>query len=338
MVGCRMSAQRRRGLVRLAILVGSLVGLAVLGVSVFLGSSGGERTGTGAGGGPVPPARLTARVAGRLPTALHGDVTAAVPNGVLVIGGELPSATSTDRVYRFDPVSSRTVPDGTLLQPLHDAAATTVRGRTLVFGGGNTSTLDLVQELMPSGTATQVGRLPASLSDLAAVPLADAAYIIGGFDGQTPNASVLQTVNGAGFTRVARLPTPIRYAATATLGDKIYTFGGELADGSETDEIQEYDLGTERAVIAGHLPDPVSHAAAVDIQGAIYVLGGRVAGAATDRILRFDPSGNEAVRAGRLSQPVYDGAAAVYGGRGYLIGGIGRSGSALDTVISLRAS
>jgi hypothetical protein len=332
-----MSSQRRRGLVRLGILMGSLAGLAILAAGVFSGDSGRARTSTLAGNGPAPRARLGATTSPvRLTSALHGEAATATANGVLVIGGELPSGTSTDGVYRFDPISGRIEPYGRLAQPLHDAAAANVRGRTLVFGGGDTSTLDLVQALSPSGVATQVGRLPAALSDLAAVPLAGAAYTVGGFDGQTPDASVLQTVNGAAFTRVARLPTPVRYAATATIGDKIYAFGGELADGSETDEIQEYDVGTERSVVAGHLPAPVSHAAALDIHGSIYLLGGRVRGAATDRILRFDPSRSAVLPAGRLPYPVYDGAAAGFGGHGYLIGGLGRGGSALDTVIVLR--
>lgn len=330
-----MSAQRRRGLVRLAILVGSLVGLAVLAVSVFSGGSSGGGSGTSATRGHARPHRLTARVAGRLPETLHGNVATPTSNGVLVIGGELASGTSTDRVDRFDPTTGKTVPYGTLVQPLHDAAATTVRDRTMVFGGGQTSTIDLVQALSPGGTATQIGHLPTAVSDLSAVPLAGAAYVVGGFDGQKPDASVLQTTDGSSFVRVARLPTPVRYAATATVGDKIYAFGGELADGSETSEIQEYDLGTEHALIAGHMPDAMSHASAIDLGGTIYVLGGRVAGSASDKIYRFDPTGNTLVPAGRLPQPVYDGAAAVFGGRGYLAGGIGSSGSGLDSVISL---
>ena len=59
--------------------------------------------------------------------------------------------------------------------------------------------------------------------------------MLGGFDGQSPSASVLQTADGRAFKRVARLPTPVRYAAAATVGDKIYAFGGELGDGSDTD-------------------------------------------------------------------------------------------------------
>jgi hypothetical protein len=272
----------------------------------------------------------------RLPIGLHGLVVAASPRGLLAMGGEDRGGTSTDRVYRLDPPSGTIRPDGTLAQPLHDAAAATTNGQTLVFGGGNTSTLDSVQALQPGGSATIVGRLPDAVSDLSAVPLAGGAYVLGGFNGQTPSAAVFQTTTGRSFERVARLPTPVRYTAVATLGDKIYAFGGELADGSDTDEIQEYDIGTERAVVAGHLPMAVSHASAVTIDGAIYLLGGRVAGAASDRILRFDPSRNVGVPAGHLPHPVFDGAAGHFGGRAYLLGGLGRGDSALDSLIELR--
>jgi Kelch motif protein len=337
MVVPRMSDQRRRGLLRLVILLGSLVGLVILGFSALGGGSSGSHTSSTAASGRSAPARLTATVKPlRMPVALHGDAVMTRPTGLLVVGGELADGTSTDHVYSFDPLSGRIDDYGTLAQPLHDAAAAMVRGRPLVFGGGNTATLDMVQALSPSSTATQVGHLPTGLSDLAAVPLAGAAYVIGGFNGQNPDASVLQTVNGAAFERVARLPTPVRYAATATIGDKIYTFGGELADGTETNEIQEYDLGTEKAVIAGHLPDPLSHAAAVEIGGAIYLLGGRIRGAASDKILRFDPGKNVMSPAGRLPEGVYDGAAGTFQGRGYLLGGLGSSGSSLNTVIELR--
>ncbi len=333
-----MSPERRRGLVRLAILLGSIAGLTILGVNVVSGGSSRNGTASRAAetrSAAAAPTRLSGTVSrSRLPAALHGQAVARSSSGLLVIGGETSSG-STDHVYQFDPASGRTAPYGSLAQPLHDAAATTVNNETLVFGGGNTSTFDAVQALVSGGRATPVGHLPAALSDLSAVHVAGASYILGGYDGRTPSASVFQTTDGRAFVRVARLPTPIRYGAAATLGDKIYVFGGELADGSETSAIQEYDIATERSVVAGHLPDAVSHASAVTFHGAIYLLGGRIRGSASDRILRFDPARNVGVPAGRLPQPVFDGAAAVSGDRAYLLGGLGSGDSALDTVITL---
>jgi len=336
----RISPGRRRGLVRLGILLASAAALVVA-LTVISGSSGG---GTRSGGraaeaksAGTSPAALSADLSTwTLPVPLHGQAVAAAAGGLLVVGGETGSGASTDRVYRFDPISGKTVATGSLAQPLHDAAAATVGEETLVFGGGSTSTLDLVQALKPGAVATQVGRLPDAESDLSAVALAGGVYVLGGYDGSSPSASVLQTANGRAFERVARLQIPVRYTAAAALGDRIYAFGGELADGSDTNAIQEYDSGTGHSVIAGHLPSSVSHASAVTLGGTIYLLGGRVDGAASDRILRFDPSRNVVVGAGHLPRPVFDGAAGTYRDRGYLLGGLGAGVTPLDSVIELR--
>ena len=323
---------------RLVILLGSIAGLVILGWSVARGGGGGSRSSSASASGP-PPARLTAtELPARLPVPLHGLAAARVVNGILLVGGADSSDQSVDTVYRLDPKGpfGGTISTyGKLAAPLHDAAAATVDRQTLVFGGGNTSTVDTVQALAPGGVATPVGRLPEQLSDLSAITVGQAGYVIGGFNDKRPSASVYQTTDGRGFTRVAHLPTPVRYAAVAAIQDKIYVFGGELANGSDTNEIQEYDIATERAVVAGHLAEPVSHASAVTLDGGIYVLGGRRAGTASDRILRFDPARNMALPAGRLRFPVFDGAARTFGTHAYLVGGLGRNDTSLNTVIAL---
>jgi hypothetical protein len=329
-----VSAQRRRGLLRLGILLASIAGLVVLGWSVV-------RSG-GSGGGPSssptgpPPTRLTAAVThAHLPVPLHGLSLARTVNGLLVAGGANAADVSSDRVYLLDPKSARLTPAGTLVQPLHDAAAATLNRETLVFGGGNTSTLDLVQALEPGAVAKTVGRLPEAISDLSSVVVGRAVYLFGGFNGTSPSPSVLRTTDGRTFTRVARLPVPVRYAAVAATQDKIYVFGGELASGRDTNDIQEYDIATERSVVAGHLPDPISHASAISLDGGLFLIGGRRGGTGSDRILRFDPGRSVALPAGRLPGPVFDGAARTFGDHAYLVGGLGPSASPLDTVISL---
>ena len=49
----------------------------------------------------------------------------------------------------------------------------------------------------PSATANQVGRLPTVRSDLSAVTVGGRAYVLGGYDGNTPIDSVLQTADGS---------------------------------------------------------------------------------------------------------------------------------------------
>jgi hypothetical protein len=129
---------------------------------------------------------------------------------------------------------------------------------------------------------------------------------------------------------------PLRYTAVAAIGDRIYAFGGELGSGADTDQIQEYDIATKRAVGAGHLPESVSHASAVVLGGAIYLLGGRRSGSASDRVLRFDPSRKTAVPAGHLPAPVFDGAAGTVSGTAYLLGGINSKGTSVDSIVAVR--
>jgi hypothetical protein len=257
-------------------------------------------------------------------------------NGLLVIGGADRNDVSTGSVLRLDPASGKITAAGSLAQPLHDAAAASLGSQTLVFGGGSAATVDTAQSLTPGGGATVTGHLPAPASDLSALSVGGAAFVLGGYDGQRPLSSVLRTTDGRTFAGVGRLLDGVRYTATATLGGKIYAFGGELASGQDSSEIQEYDIATKRTVIAGHLPDPVAHAATVALHGTVYLLGGRRSGVASDQILRFDPSTNTAVPAGRLPHAVFDGAAATAGDRGFLVGGVGPTGTTLDSIIVVR--
>src|SRR4051812_4673912 len=173
-----MSAERRRGLLRLGILVVSILGLIVLGISVTRGGSG-SSSGAAARSGP-PAARLTATVLpARLPVPLHGLAAARNLNGLILIGGADSADRSRSSVYRFDPKGPNggtMTTYGSLSQPLHDAAAATLNRETLVFGGGNASTLDTVQALAPGGVAMPVGRLPEQLSDLSVLAVGKAAY------------------------------------------------------------------------------------------------------------------------------------------------------------------
>ena len=143
----------------------------------------------------------------------------------------------------------------------------------------------------------------------------------------------------AGTSRpIARLPVPVRYPAVAASGHTIYVFGGETAGGKPTDAIQAVDVATGDARVAGHLPDPLDHAAALTLGGRSYVLGGSVGGSATDRILAFDPASGAAKGAGFLPLPVTSAAATVDASTGYLVGGIDASGAPLASIITLRVA
>ena len=163
-------------------------------------------------------------------------------------------------------------------------------------------------------------------SDAATVRTSQATYVLGGTrrvaaGGRVPIASVLRSAaRGGGAVRVAKLPVAVRGAAGAAVGDKVFAFGGKLPRGRASDLVQEYDVATERSVIAARLPAAVTNAAAVTLDAFVYLVGGRVEGSPSREIIRFDPLRGRAVVAGRLPVPASGGiAVASRRRRGYLV-------------------
>jgi outer membrane protein assembly factor BamB len=319
----------------------ALAAIVILLIVVIGGNGGGNSA-------AVAPEYETTAVArpasNQLPEPISGEAVVAMPGGPLILGGLDSASGSVSGVFQLDPASGRLHEEGALSGPLHDAAAVTLGGKVLVFGGGTETSTDAVQALPATGgsiaagaTARQVGRLPTVRSDLSAVAVGNTAFVLGGYDGNQTIASVLATTDGSSFTQVAKLPAPGRYLAVAALGDRIYAFGGESASGTADDAIQEIDSRTGSAQIIGHLPAPLSHASTVVLGSSIFVLGGEMSGSPSDRIWRFEPGLKRVVAAGRLPQPIAAGDAATIGSTGYLIGGTGRGETTLATVVTVRA-
>jgi outer membrane protein assembly factor BamB len=286
---------------------------------------------------------VSAKLASPLPAPISGESAVAVPGGVVIIGGLDSSENSASGVFRMDRTTGKLAPVGSLETPLHDAAAATLGDRVLVFGGGAATSSDAVEALPAPGgaassgaTATVVGHLPTPRSDLSAVTIGGDAYLLGGYDGHTPTASVLRTTDGSSFSEVGSLPVPARYIATTALAGRIYAFGGESADGAATDAIREIDPESGEARVVARLPEAVSHAAAVTLGGRVYVLGGEAGGAPVDSIWAFDPATGRTTPAGRLPIAVSNAAVATSGTTAYLIGGKGAGGASLRNVIAMR--
>ncbi len=177
----------------------------------------------------------------------------------------------------------------------------------------------------------------------AAIRVAGATYLLGGVhrgaDGRRrPVASVLRTVGRGAPTRVAKLPMPVSGAAAAVVGDRLYAIGGRLASGKLSREVQEYDVATERSVIAARLPKALRHTSALTLDSYVYVLGGETRSGPTATILRFDPWRDAVSRAGHLPVRASGGAAAATRlRRGYLVGARVPGAGSLSFEITLRA-
>jgi outer membrane protein assembly factor BamB len=306
------------------------------------GSDGGEPSGSDPTQAIVATTLATHLTPIPLPAPISGESVVATKDGPLIAGGLDSSSSSVSGVFALGATGGHLRDVGSLTAPLHDAAATMLGNRVLVFGGGTETSTDTVQALAapggtvtPGTTAEDIGTLPTVRSDLSAVTLGKFAYVLGGYDGTKPIDSVLATGDGSSFTQVAKLPVPARYLAVAALGGRIYAFGGLTAGGIASDAIREVNPKTGSARVVGHLPEPVSHASALALDGSVYVLGGEANGTPTDRIWRFNSRYRNVVAAGRLPRPIAGGGVAVIGSIGYLIGGTGPGETPLATVIAL---
>ncbi len=259
-----------------------------------------------------------------------------------IVGGLDATGSSTGAIVRVATATGKSQPAGTLAEAVHDAAGVRKGGRILVFGGGTqaaTGTGD-VQSAAPDGSSSVVGRLPGPRADHVAARVGAATYVFGGDDGTTIVPDILRTTDGAAFTRIGALPVPVRYPALAVVGTAIYLFGGvsDPARGIDTVAVQRFDTASGVIDIVARLPASLSHASAVVLRDAVYLLGGYVDNRRlSDQILRFDPATGAVVAAGALPTPVSDAAAVVVDGRGYLVGGEGadRVPRAVVTIVTV---
>ena len=265
--------------------VAVVVAVAVAGWFAILPHGGASTHGTA-----LPPARaaaappvLDAAESGLLPWHLAAPLSRAVvvpgsPGQLIVLGGLTPAGTSASGVNVVRTATGAARQIGALSAPLHDAAGVSSGGRSLVFGGGSPVTVGTVQAFPGAGTARVTGSLPAPRSDAAAVTIGGTDYVVGGYDGSKPDASVLATTDGRTFTTVTALPVPVRYPAVAALDGMIYAFGGQAitgpAAGAAVNVIQAVDPARHTAAVIGRLPEPLAGAAAVTVDGEVFVAGG----------------------------------------------------------------
>ncbi len=326
-------------------------------------------------------ATIPAVESGLLPWQLASPISREVvlpgPGGQLDLFGGLTAAnTSADGVFSLNPTTGALQGIGVLPVGLHDAAGAVIGGADLVFGGGSSTTTASVESFpqggsgapqggpgtVPSATATTVSNLPAPRSDAATATIGKVTYLVGGYDGTSPDATVLATTNGRTFRTVASLREPVRYPAVAALGKQLYVFGGEAISGPRAGQpttlVQVVDPSTHASAVVGQLPEPLDGAVAVTIGGHVYVVGGESttpqvvrpgvgttqfpltpatsSGASTvATIFAFDPRTKRLLVAGHLQVPVSHAGVAVIGQTAWVVGGES-NGSPVSAVQMLR--
>ena len=157
---------------------------------------------------------------------------------------------------------------------------------------------------------------------------------------------------------MAALPVPVRYPAVAALDGMIYAFGGQAITGPDAgaavNVIQAVDPARHTAAVIGRLPVPLAGAAAVTVDGEVFVAGGDspaarrpapglgttqlsgrsgAGGSAVSAIWAFNPAARRLLPAGRLQVPVSHAAVAVTGSTAWIVGG--ESGGAVVSAVQM---
>jgi N-acetylneuraminic acid mutarotase len=273
----------------------------------------------------------------QLPAPSAREVALVDGHDLVVLGGLDASKQTIATVVRVDPSTGKASREGSLSQPVHDAAGAVVHGSLLVLGGGAAAETAAVQSYSPSGTKV-AGNLPQPRSDHTSAMLEGKIYVAGGFDGARIVPDVLVSDDGVSFRTLAILPEPVRYAAVAAVDGAIYVFGGVTnAQGVDTRSIQRIDAASGTVRVIGQLPAPLSHASAVVLRGRVFVLGGFASNQVTDQVLEFDPkSGAVKAQPARLPAPRSDGAVAVVGDAAYLVGGQGTDRAPVASAVQVK--
>ncbi len=124
------------------------------------------------------------------------------------------------------------------------------------------------------------------------------------------------------WTQGAPMPAAASDFAVATLGTHIFVSGGS---GRAQGLLEEYDVAANRWTSRSPNSVPRVHHAAVAVDGAIYVIGGR---GTPERLERYDPVGDHWTRLPDLPHPKENPYAVAAGGRIYVLGGMDSAGEA----------
>ncbi len=288
------------------------------------GSDGAGATGIPAIESGVLPWQLAA------PLSREVAVPGAAAGSISVLGGLTAGNATTGNVVNLAVPAGTQTPAGALATAAHDAGATTLGSRVLVFGGGALNSFTTVQAypltaVGASATGVVVGQLPQPRSDDDAVTIGHTAYVVGGYDGTVADPEVLSTTDGSSFHVVGSLPVPVRYPAVAALGRMIYVFGGQQIGGAAApvNAVQRIDTASGKIQVVGHLPQALFGASAVTLGGVVYVAGGTTGASDSGVIYAFDPAKGRVLVAGHLVTPLANAAVATVAGTAWLVGGEG---------------
>ncbi|MCH8294314.1 hypothetical protein IH992_24800, partial [Candidatus Poribacteria bacterium] len=150
-------------------------------------------------------------------------------------------------------------------------------------------------------------------------------YVIGGWN-QTGKLSTVEEYDPTTdtWTRKADMPTARKGMATSVVNGKIYAFGGSTvvqAPPGLLTTVEEYDPATNTWTKKEDMPSKRFGAAAVAVDGKIYVIGGWAAGFHTSVVEMYDPATDTWQKRANVPRGLGNTGFASVDGKIYLFGG-----------------
>jgi len=201
----------------------------------------------------------------------------------------------------------------------------------------NTNTPMLPETILPSLTPSPTPVINGTWSDEAPMQTARSAhavaasvsaiYALGGTDDHGKPVLEVEVFDGKEWNMETTLPgRGLNAPTTSIVGQQLYVVGGFTAvTNVPTDEVQVYDLQTQKWSMAAPLPNPRGGHAAVVLDDKIHVFGGGNSVSTIPDHSEYDPATNTWKELTPLPRAEGSPAAVVVGGKIYVIGG--RSGS-----------
>ncbi len=217
----------------------------------------------------------------------HGRASGAafVLNGtMLVSGGRREDGNIMDDVEEYDPINNTWFEDSECSNEREGHAAFAIGNHAYAFGGASEGGSYLGDaEWYQAGflvwQAYPTWALSIPRASFAASTVGDGVLIVGGFSTFGPLADVEYYVPGVGGMARTQLPEPRGALGAATLltpeGQRVYVVGGRNASPATVASVDIFDPVANAWSPGPALPAPREGAAVVELNGRLYVIGGR---------------------------------------------------------------
>jgi hypothetical protein len=233
------------------------------------------------------------------PEARQGFALASVGEKIYLIGGLDPQNRPSESLFEYDPATDRWTGKAPMPTPRW-RLSTGVWGGTLFALGGlrhRERVVDVNEAYDPSADTWTVRRsMPGPRHSFGAAVLGDRLYAVGGegrgLFGLGRMISVHNFCYHAATDRWehnrASLTSPRSGHAVAVAAGRLFVIGGREAFG-ETGSVESFDPAANLWTGGTPLPQPTAVAAAVGLEGTLYVIGGKVSPEARSVLVQACP-------------------------------------------------